>query len=176
MITPDISAVHVREFCAAISPHEPVIVASEPQDDRFEFSDCFNNVDEMVRRRGGSPVRGWHITEWPGVFIEAEHHAIWRKWTGELLDPSPHRTPFASIAFLPDETLKEWDSRRNINSPLNDAPLIPEFLLVSRSLREDPCNSHADRRRKERLHRSLRAQLESTFGPEPYGSAHPAPQ
>jgi hypothetical protein len=117
VITPDISLVHVREFCRGISAAEVCYVSVQPRLG-FECGNCFNNVDSVVSESGGSAVYGWHITEWPGVFIEAEQHSVWRQSDGSLLDPSPHSHGFSRAAFLPDSALGEREFRDNVNQPL----------------------------------------------------------
>ncbi|MGL4965857.1 MAG: SEC-C metal-binding domain-containing protein [Inquilinus sp.] len=50
---------------------------------------------------GGSLLYGWLIWEWPRVFIEAEHHAVWEK-DGSLVDITPPSNGERRILFLPD--------------------------------------------------------------------------
>jgi hypothetical protein len=54
-----------------------------------------------VARDGGEILYGWAIWEWPRVFIEAEHHAVWSKG-GCLTDVTPQVPPADTILFLPD--------------------------------------------------------------------------
>lgn len=81
---------------------KPVWVATKSEAGAI-INECFNNVSTKVARDGGSLVYGWAIWEWPRVFIEAEHHAVWEK-DGELLDITPHINGEPKILFLPDPT------------------------------------------------------------------------
>jgi hypothetical protein len=67
----------ILKLCADISPALvpiPVNVAPEPS---AELNNCFHNVASIVAKNGGAILYGWSLWEWPRVFIEAEHHAIW---------------------------------------------------------------------------------------------------
>nr|WP_237681720.1 hypothetical protein [Agrobacterium vitis] len=91
----------VVEFCAGINADaRPSYVAVQPDGDA-QPSECFNNVSAKVDRDGGSFVYGWLIWEWPRVFIEAEHHAVWEK-DGVLIDITPPINGETRILFLPD--------------------------------------------------------------------------
>ncbi|MGY4403863.1 SEC-C metal-binding domain-containing protein [Bradyrhizobium sp. USDA 3315] len=70
---------------------EPSAVAGE----------CFSNVAAKVARDGGTLLYGWTIWEWPRVFVEAEHHAIWKS-NGKYVDITPHVNNEDQILFLPD--------------------------------------------------------------------------
>lgn len=47
---------------------------------------CYWNVDKLVRSNGGSAEYGWLILYWPGLYVEALHHAVWRTPGGALVD------------------------------------------------------------------------------------------
>ncbi len=51
-------------------------------------------------------MNGWAIWEVPGVFIEAEFHAVWRNGAGELIDLTPRAIATERITFLPDPNRK----------------------------------------------------------------------
>jgi hypothetical protein len=96
-------------------------------------NECFPIVEEQIASRGGSRVTGWAIWEWPGVFIEAEFHAVWASQTGELLDLSPRPFLASSIVFLPDPST-QYEGRQidNVRKPLvSDNDLI-RFLFIFR--------------------------------------------
>jgi hypothetical protein len=63
-------------------------------------------VDNHVCKRRGSAVVGWAIWESPGVFIEAEFHAVWRSPEGQLIDIALRSRSFTNIVFLPDPARK----------------------------------------------------------------------
>lgn len=88
-------------FCRSISLEQPIYVRSRPAPNT-EPSHCFDNVDRTIARRGGDMVYGWAIWHFRGAYFEAEHHGIWRKPKGELLDVSPQLNRARKILFLPD--------------------------------------------------------------------------
>lgn len=83
-------------------------------DDGAVVNECFNNVSSKIERSGGAIVFGWAIWEWPRVFIEAEHHAVWES-EGELLDITPHINGESRILFLADPTRRyDFESKTRI--------------------------------------------------------------
>ncbi|GCD53371.1 hypothetical protein [Acetobacter pasteurianus] len=68
-----------------------------------KVSECFWNVDKLVKDHGGTPVYGWCIWDWPGYYARAEHHCIWRMPDGRLVDPTPKEEGDQRILFVPDE-------------------------------------------------------------------------
>jgi hypothetical protein len=91
----------VREFCSEISHHEPLFAPVKPAANAKQ-SYCFDNVTAVVRSAGGSIVYGWAIWTCQGVYLEAEHHGIWRSRQGELIDVSPSLSCSEHVLFLPD--------------------------------------------------------------------------
>lgn len=63
---------------------------------------CFRNVLDAVSLHGGEIVYGWLVWQHGDIFIEAEHHAVWRKPTRELVCITPQNPPERTITFLPD--------------------------------------------------------------------------
>lgn len=68
---------------------------------------CFQNVREMVKRRGGSVQCGWRMREQPAAYVEGEFHSVWRSPDGTLIDVTPRTDRLTEILFLPD-TAMEW--------------------------------------------------------------------
>lgn len=91
----------IGAFCRTIAEGDPVFVRCRPDNDAVA-SECFDNVARKVARAGGSVVSGWAIWNTPGVYLEAEHHGVWRRRTGELVDVSPQPNLPRRILFLPD--------------------------------------------------------------------------
>lgn len=88
-------------LCSEISPNHQPRYVSVKQEESAQMSACFKNVADKVARDGGTIVHGWAIWEWPRVFVEAEHHAVWSD--GEsLIDVTPHASGELEILFLPD--------------------------------------------------------------------------
>ena len=67
---------------------QPIYVRSIPNQINIE-NECFPLVDEYISNHGGERILGWAIWELPGLFIEAEFHAVWKAPAGELIDLSP---------------------------------------------------------------------------------------
>jgi hypothetical protein len=74
----------VRSFAAELCGGTPQCV---PLCERpLPFSNCYWNVDRKIKAEGGQMQVGWMMTSWPGVLLCAEHHAIWQRPGGELID------------------------------------------------------------------------------------------
>jgi hypothetical protein len=169
VITPDISLVHVLEFCRSISAEAVCYVPVQPNHG-CKDGDCFNNVDAVTRQHGGAAVIGWHIIEWPGVFIEAEHHAVWHQSSGQLLDPTPQVPTSGRIAFLADPSLGEWDFPNNRNQASTPDPAVKQFLEATADFRREYERSGVVPNQLVRRAQALRERLASRFGPEPFDS------
>jgi hypothetical protein len=81
-------------LCEQISPGvDPVFIPITPSAD-CEPLDCFECVKHKVEMEGGRIQLGWAIWEWPNVFIEAEHHAVYEPPAGSpWLDITPPVEP-----------------------------------------------------------------------------------
>lgn len=121
----------LRAFCATLSDARPVFVRCRPDGDA-QPSGCFDNVARKIGRAGGSIVHGWAIWTVPGFYHEAEHHGVWRRRTGELVDVSPQPNAPKRILFLPDEAAV-YDPvvhRDNVLRAASDDPLAHEFVAL----------------------------------------------
>ncbi len=129
-----LDALHTQLFCRELVPVEtPIIVACRPIPNQPE-NECFPIVEDYVAANGGKRVIGWSIWERPGVFIEAEFHAVWRSESGQHLDIAPRPIPFTSITFLPDPE-RNYDGFQvdNIRKPLvKDNDLVRYLFLFKR--------------------------------------------
>lgn len=90
-------------FCVSIASAEPVFIPSIPIK-RAVTSFCFDNVAQRVTEKGGSIAYGWAIWHMPGLYFEAEHHAVWRNKLGNLIDVSPQMAGRKLLMFLSDES------------------------------------------------------------------------
>lgn len=77
-----------------------MMVPVRPEPDAI-VGECFPNVQAKIVRDGGTIAYGWLIWEWPRVFIEAEHHAVWDAG-GTFVDITPHVHNEPAVLFLPD--------------------------------------------------------------------------
>ncbi len=125
----------VKRFCKSIQPnHSPVFV------DFFYIpeckeGECFYNVQKIVDREGGQIIYGWIIWSWPNVYMEAEHHAVWKNTTGKLLDVTPKAHSEKIVLFLPDP-LQSYDfatekRQDNIRTVMTQDPIVAQFLQIS---------------------------------------------
>lgn len=132
--TPRKLGTDVMEFCRGINADAaPFYIPVKPAPDA-QPSECFNNVADRVARDGGSLVYGWLIWEWPRVFIEAEHHAIWEK-DGMLVDITPPINGEEKILFLPDPA-STYDfagqkRRINIKKSLGRFTSVPDWIRAA---------------------------------------------
>jgi hypothetical protein len=130
---PPVDALHVQKFCAEVAKaSKPQLILSQPRFDR-PANECFPIVEERTAETGGSMAVGWAIWEWPGIFIEAEFHAVWVHPGGILIDLAPRALLTPSILFLTDPSRK-YEGRQvdNIRKPLiRDNDLI-RYLFTFR--------------------------------------------
>jgi len=101
--------------------------------------ECFPNVAKAVSAGGGRIVFGWSIWEWPRVYLEAEHHAVYEDVNGDWFDITPSEFPQISHRlFVADESAvydfqNEGRRRDNIRYALVRDPLIQAFFESSRA-------------------------------------------
>ncbi len=121
----------MRAFCRNIADGDPVFVRCRPDNDAVA-SECFDNVARKVGRAGGSVVSGWAIWTTPGVYFEAEHHGVWRRRTGELVDVSPQPRLPKRILFLPDpdSVYDPLVHRNNVLAAASSDPDAIEFVAL----------------------------------------------
>jgi hypothetical protein len=100
-----------KEFCARIrAGARPQLMVIQPEPG-WEPNNCFFCVRERVQRDGGRIQLGWSIGELPGVYLEAERHAVFAPADGSpWLDISPASGPeLTTRLFLPDDSAAEYD-------------------------------------------------------------------
>lgn len=152
MITtvPSASTLHVTEFCNSLASGSTALtVRCEPLLHE-PYNECFAIVPKQIAAQGGVQLTGWAIWEVPGVYIEAEFHAVWQRPDGEVIDITPR--PFVSdcILFLPD-TKRQYAGRQvdNVRKPLvRDNDLVRFFFLLRRRFeilnQGDLANQHGE--------------------------------
>lgn len=133
--TPDKITEKILELCNQVAPGAiPVFVEVIPQDYAI-INECFNNVEEIIRRHGGEKVNGWSVWQWANALIEAEAHAVWKSPSGQLIDITPHINREKQILFIPDDRVSfNGYSIDSIRMPLTDSPLIAELIEVKKEL------------------------------------------
>jgi SEC-C motif len=138
-----------KEFCARIrSGARPQLMVIQPEPGS-EPNNCFFSVRNRVRRDGGRIQLGWSIWELPGVYLEAERHAVFAPADGSpWLDISPALVPqITTRLFLPDDAAAEYDFTNdgvregNIREALAADDRITEFFRLAEQI-EALLNSH----------------------------------
>lgn len=114
--TPSEISLGVIDFCRSVQPAELAMFVPVCPDDESAEKDCFYSVAKRCERLGGNIVYGWNIWTWPSVWLKAEHHAVWRSPTGDLVDITPKANEVSEILFLPDAS-KPYDFDRNRRLP-----------------------------------------------------------
>jgi len=131
----------ILDLCRELNPAvRPAFLGIAPEPG-CEPNDCFQSVQRKVMKQGGRMQFGWAIWEWPHVFIEAEHHAVYVPPEGPpWADISPSAMPDVTRRlFLPDDTAtydfeNEGIRRDNVRRPLADDPLILRFLDLNHEM------------------------------------------
>jgi hypothetical protein len=131
----DRESAYVRAFCeSVVSGGEPQLLAVDAAPGAPE-NDCFKTVERRVADAGGTAAFGWAIWEWPGTYIEAEFHAVWRVPDGVLHDISPAPQNIAQRLFLIDPRRRyEGKQVKNIRHALTDHPAVRRFIAASDKL------------------------------------------
>ncbi|MEE4210968.1 MAG: hypothetical protein V2I43_17095 [Parvularcula sp.] len=86
-----------------------------------------------IKRAAGSIAYGWAIWNLRGVYFEAEHHGVWEKRSGELVDLTPQMNGYKKILFLPDPgaPYNPQTFRSNRMSADGDNPVALRFVEKS---------------------------------------------
>lgn len=136
--TPSLISAEVRNFCSKVAKKsEPYYVDIAPADNAL-FDQCYYNVEDVIKKNGGSILFGWLIWMTPNVFIEAEHHAIWKDGVGTCVDVTPRRDSETSVLFLQDQKAKFYTTnpnwRDNQRQSLVDDSRVFNFLKATEKL------------------------------------------
>jgi hypothetical protein len=95
---------------------------------------CFENVRDVVAKQGGDITYGWIIWQHGSLFVEAEHHAVWKRPTGELVCITPQSPPEKAVTFIPDPSAT-YDFNtglmtKNVRVALVNDSRVQEFFTV----------------------------------------------
>ena len=101
-ITPTIDE-NVKIFCNKYLNKNELFYVDVIPDKDAEPNNCFYNVDDVIKKYGGSKIYGWVIWKWPNILIEGEAHAIWKREDGKYIDVTPHEYNINNILFVPDK-------------------------------------------------------------------------
>jgi hypothetical protein len=97
-------------------------------DHGYDPSQCHLSAKHCAMANGGRRVHGWAMWQFGGQ-IDAEHHSVWEKPTGELVDVTPPKFGGACILFVRDETadIVEVDG---VFSMWADRTTVPNILYA----------------------------------------------
>jgi hypothetical protein len=129
-ITPEVLA-----LCKRLDEsQEPVFVPVQPVAGAI-INECFPNVENHVKKHGGSIQYGWIIWEHPRVIIEGNFHACWVDTAGQLVDITPKQDREQTILFLPD-TKRVYDGTPvdNVREFITKDPAILKTLKMQEDL------------------------------------------
>lgn len=120
----------IQELCERVVPGgTPEYLDVEARPGSVE-NECYVNVDRVIASAGGHVLYGWQIWEtMPGVFAEAEFHAVWVDTSGIKHDVSPKSYDITRILFVPDP-VRTYKGQQidNVRVPLQDDQLIRDFI------------------------------------------------
>lgn len=121
----------IMELCGGIvEGTEPVYLPVEAPEWSLP-SECFPNVQRMVREQGGKQINGWAIWQWANVLVEAEAHAVWDSPEGKLIDITPHINGEREILFLRDDDMVyQGNTIASIRKALTSSQLVAEFIWL----------------------------------------------
>jgi|JI8StandDraft_1071087.scaffolds.fasta_scaffold33009_2 hypothetical protein len=130
-VTPAEICRELAGLCAELVANvQPVYVPVRPESG-MPANECFPLVDRTVAKHGGSRSLGWSLWEFPGVFVEAEFHAVWKSPNGELIDVTPKNRPVENVLFLPNPELRYLGRQvNNVRRPLSAAPCVANYLTT----------------------------------------------
>lgn len=134
MIVPaDPGEPHVESFALDVVPGNlPFQLLSRPLPGA-PMNECTQVIAQHVAQHGGRTVLGWALWERPGVFIEAEFHAVWEPPGGEMIDLMPRPRGFSTITFVPDPRLvDDGRNRDNTRKALVRDPDVIRYLFLFR--------------------------------------------
>lgn len=134
---PDPTAPHVVRFCELIVPGaQPRLMPIRPSPGSQPL-DCFSNARQLAETQGGRIQFGWSIWEWPRVYIEAEHHAVYAPPNGiPWIDVTPAVDGDTTRVFVPDDAaIYDFDNenvrRENHRMPLITDPLVGQLFALA---------------------------------------------
>jgi hypothetical protein len=128
-VTPAFLSRSIETLCEELSPGQTPQYVEVVADPCARVHECFPNVMTKVERDGGVVVIGWSIWESPGLFVEAEFHAVWRSPEGTLIDITPKATHDSSILFLlQPEAIYAGRQVNNVRRSISADPDVETYL------------------------------------------------
>lgn len=81
--------------------HLVVLEVSVDPQPNCDLGYCWFNCLDQQYLHGGEVVYGWSLWSSADIYI-AQHHAVWRKENGVLIDPTPNQGQVGMALFMPD--------------------------------------------------------------------------
>jgi len=131
MSIPDPNTSSTQRLIQQLSPGEqPFRVDIDPPH-WAEKLGCVDIVRRLVSESGGECILGWALWEWPGVLVEGEFHAVWRKQDGLYVDATPRNSGDSYVLFLPDPkaVVDTWQ-KDNVRLPLAKRREVLDFINI----------------------------------------------
>lgn len=130
-ITPTIDE-NVKIFCDKYLNKNELFYVDVIPDKDAEPNNCFYNVDDVIKKYGGSKIYGWVIWKWPNILIEGEAHAIWKREDGKYIDVTPHEYNINNILFVPDKYMIYEDTIiKSKRMQLTNSSDVKRFIQLS---------------------------------------------
>ena len=131
LTTPPRITANIRRLCRKISNLDEPVFVRVSADPGGGLADCFEDVRRQIEKFGGQVQHGWTIWEWPGLFVEAEFHAVWRHPDGTLVDVSPKKDGEEVILFAPDRDRTFKGVRQdNVRLAVSRDPRVKKLLQL----------------------------------------------
>ncbi|KAB8039178.1 hypothetical protein GCL60_09995 [Silvanigrella paludirubra] len=110
----------------------PISVKVNPSR-KSTLNECFFNVEDHVKRNGGSQIYGWRIRKCKLMnFVEAEFHSVWCNHNNKLIDITHNIDESSSIIFVSDsELIYDGTVKRNIRRALEKNLALADYILFS---------------------------------------------
>lgn len=138
-VNPPVSSAHLLRFTTEQGFSAPRRVEVAPAIGA-STDHCYINVEQQLERFGGLGVYGWKIIDFPRLFLQAIHHAVWQSKSGQLVDVTPEIRNWREVVFAPDETISYCGVPPKVKMPrfLNYSGLreVDELIDLSLQLTE----------------------------------------
>jgi hypothetical protein len=114
-----VSLAHPRleEFCADLRCQGDPILAPMA-DELLPIENCYWNVLYKVENQGGEIMFGWMIRQWPGLYLAAEHHAVWKRPDGSIIDVTQRRPETVEPTTFALDSVQDFDVSASPNIPI----------------------------------------------------------
>jgi len=133
-VVPKIEDQHLKKLIEIIGiDTQPIYICVKPERNAI-VNECFPNVDEKIKKEGGTRITGWQIWKTQNL-IEAEFHAIWKSDSNNLLDVTPKQIRVEKILFIEDnEHVYDGSQIDNIRVNISGNTLTDDLISVCEAI------------------------------------------